>query len=414
MLASKALTSNHLPTKGRSHIEILISGAGIAGLTAAYWLTKAGYRVTIVERAAGVRATGQNVDVRGPGRDVLQLMGLEEAALAATTGEVGLRFVDGKSVLAQFPVRADGAGDGPTAELEILRGQLTQLLTDVVIDAVEFVYGQEITAVEQDTDGVTVTLSSGTRRRFDALIIAEGARSRSRSFVFDDVTLRELGMYTAFGTVPRESADDQWWYWYNAPGGRSVTIRPDNLGTTRVVLSFLASRPCLDGMGADELRHALAAVYDGAGWQAPRICHALLGADQLYVDYLTQIKAPSWRSGRVILCGDAAWCATPVSGVGTTLALVGGYVLAGEIASADTLAVAVEGYERHLRPMVNRAQRLPPGVPRVAHPRSVAGVSILRILLRLTGSRLVRRLVDRLPKRTRPPAPLPRYPALTT
>ncbi len=105
-------------------MDILISGASVAGPTAAYWLAKAGHRVTVLERGDRLRTAGQNVDVRGPGREVLRRMGLEETILAQGTGEVGLRFVDDDGgALAEFPAGDDDSG-GATAQVEILRGTL--------------------------------------------------------------------------------------------------------------------------------------------------------------------------------------------------------------------------------------------------------------------------------------------------
>ena len=393
-------------------VDILVSGASIAGPTAAYWLARAGHRVTVVERAESLRTAGQNVDVRGSGREVLRRMGIEDQVASETTGEVGIRFVDERRVLAEFPA---GTGDnaGATAEIEILRGALARILVDSAPGTVTYEFGDQVDRLDQDADGATVTMASGVSRRFDVVIIAEGARSRTRARIFDEVDLRELGLYTAFGTIPRDTTDDRWWNWYNTTGGRSITVRPDNIGSTRVALSFLSKDPRLQEMDAEQQRAAVVATYADVAWQAPRIRAGIGTTDELYLDYLTQIRAPHLTHGRVILCGDAAWCATPVSGVGTTLALTGGYVLAGELATARSFAAAVAGYERRMRPLVDRAQKLPPGTPRLAHPRTRAGLAVMRTLLRAAGSRPVRSLADRFSSPTTDADELPTYPALT-
>lgn len=394
-------------------MDILISGASIAGPTAAYWLAKSGHRVTVVERAPSLRTAGQNIDVRGPGREVLRRMGIEDTVLAQTTGEIGLRFVDGDRVLAEFPA-GDDDSSGATAQIEILRGTLSKVLVDAGAADVEYVFGDQIHRVDQDDAGATVTFAGSATRRFDVVILAEGSRSRTRDRLFDRVNLRELGLYTAFGTIPRSDDDDRWWTWYNATRGRSITVRPDNVGSTRVALSFLSGDRGLLDLDDDGQRRAIDAVYADAGWRAPRIRAALATTDELYLDYLTQVRTPSWSQGRVILCGDAAWCATPVSGVGTTLALTGAYTLAGEIASASTLSDALAGYERQMRPLVDRAQKLPPGTPRLAHPRSRAGLSVMRTLLRVAGSRPARAVADRFSSPDTDADELPDYPALAS
>lgn len=392
-------------------MDILVSGASIAGPAVAYWLAKAGHRVVVVERAEELRTAGQNIDVRGPGREVLRHMGIEDAVRAETTGEVGLRFVDEHRVLAEFPASHDDTS-GATAEVEILRGRLSHLIVEAGRPDVEYLFGDQIAALDSDDDGVTVQMAGGSTRRVDAVILAEGSRSRTRDRHFDAVTLRELGLYTAYGTIPRDRGDDNWWNWYNTVGGRSITVRPDNLGTLRVALSFLSGPTGLENLPQDEQRTALSDVYTGAGWQADRICSALTTAEELYVDYSTQVHAPTWTSGRVVLCGDAAWCATPISGVGTTLALTGAYVLAGELCSTPSLSEALANYERRMRPMVDTAQKLPPGTPRLAHPRSRAGVTALRTAVRIAGSRPARALAGRFSSPDAASHELPHYPAL--
>jgi 2-polyprenyl-6-methoxyphenol hydroxylase-like FAD-dependent oxidoreductase len=113
-----------------------------------------------------------------------------------------------------------------------------------------------------------------------------------------------------------------------------------------------------------------------------------------------------------VLCGDAAWCATPVSGIGTTLALTGAYILAGELSSGTSLSTALRDYEQRMRPLVERAQKLPPGTPRFAHPRSRAGLAVLRMLLRVAGSRPARAVAGRFSSPKTDAHDLPHYAAL--
>jgi 2-polyprenyl-6-methoxyphenol hydroxylase-like FAD-dependent oxidoreductase len=376
-------------------VDVLVSGASIAGPTVAYWLVRAGHRVTVVERSPELRTGGQNIDVRGPGREVLRRMGLEDAVLAESTGEVGLRFVDEHRVLAEFAAGTDDSG-GATAQAEILRGTLSRLLVDACGGDVNYVFGDQIERLEPGHDAVTAVLASGATLRADVVIVTEGVRSRTRDSYFTGVELRDVGLYTAFGALERTATDDRWWNWYNTTGGRAITLRPDNVGSTRFTVSFLSGDPRLLGLDAAGQRAALSAAIGDAGWQAPRICAALADEGEVYLDYLAQVRMPAWSRGRVVLCGDAAWCATPLSGMGTTLALTGGYVLAREILRAPALAEALDSYELLMRPLVDRAQKLPPGVPRLAHPRSRAGVAVTRKLIGFAGSGPARRLARRL------------------
>jgi 2-polyprenyl-6-methoxyphenol hydroxylase-like FAD-dependent oxidoreductase len=379
----------------------------------AFWLQRYGFTATVIERAPAPRDSGQNVDVRGPGREVLRRMNLEDVVRSAGTGEVGLRFVDdGGRAIAEFPVGDSASGDGPTAELEILRGALARILVESCGDMVEFRYGTRIESVIQDDAGVTVSFADGSERRFDLLIVAEGIRSTTRNEVFGgEPDYRDLGYYTSYCTIPRIADDDQWWRWYSTTGGRSVQLRPDNVGTTRACLNSPWPPTGLDTADRSTQVRALQDVYAGVANAAPRVLTQLAeDSDSLYLDRIAQVRMPSWSRGRVAVVGDAAYCATPVSGMGTSLALIGAYLLAGEIGTHDDHAAAFAGYENRMRPIVDEAQKLPPGVPKIANPSSRLGVRILRLVVRLAASAPVRALTARLTSSSDAAAPtLPDY-----
>lgn len=378
--------------------SVLISGAGVAGATAAYWLHRYGWDVTVLERAPALRASGQNIDVRGAGRQVARHMGIEQRIARAGTGEAGTRFVDGRGrPIAEFPA-GTGDSDGATAELEILRGELVALLAGLTGDSVEYVYGDYITDVAADDEGVTVSLAGAPQRRFDLLVIAEGIRSRTRRLVFgDEVRLRDLGQYTAYGTIPRLPDDDAWWRWHSAPGGRAVTLRPDNVGTTRATLSYMTPPLGHENLDAGRQIEVLRKTFADVGWQTPRILAALTANhDDFYLDRVGQVHAPSWSRGRVALLGDAAYCASPISGMGTSLSLTGAYLLAGELSRHDDPVAGLRSYESVMRPYATKAQKLAPGAPRIANPDSRAGVRALNTALRIAASRPVRALGGRL------------------
>ncbi len=381
---------------------VLIAGASIAGPHLAYWLGRYGWDVTVVERAPAFRDGGQNVDVRGAGREVLRRGGLERTVRDATTGELGTRFVgdDGRTV-AEFPVVASDTA-GATAEVEVLRGDLARILVDATQDAAEYVWGDRITGLDDDGDGVDVTFEHGAARRFDLVVAADGIGSSTRALAFgEEVRIRSLGLDMTYLTIPRTADDVDWWRWYSGVGGRGVTLRPDRHGTTRAVLTEVTkdreTRPATQGRGSDRRtpeaqRRHLIGRFEDLGWETQRVLDALGGSDtavpvEVYGESIGQVHAPRWSSGRVAITGDAAWCASPVSGMGTTLSLVGTYVLAGELAAHVDHRDGFRGYERVMRPFVARAQALPPGVPLVANPTSRAGVQAFRLVLRLAASR---------------------------
>jgi len=382
--------------------SILISGASIAGPALAFWLDRYGWDCTIVERAPAFRTGGQNIDIRGAARQVLRRAGLEDAVRAANTGEIGTRFLgDGGKVVAEFPVKKSDT-EGATAELEILRGDLSQILVDRCEGRAEIIYGDHITALEETDDDVLVTFDSGAERQFDLVVAADGMRSSTRRLVFGtQVAVRSIGMELTYLTIPRTAADTPWWNWYNEPGGLAVTLRPDPHGTTRAVLSSViydgfASADGSDRRSADEQKAHLRTQFAGVGWEAQRVLDALDDADDMYFETIGQVKAERWSKGRVALTGDAAWCASPVSGMGTSLSIVGAYVLAGELAAHVDHRDAFAGYERIMRPYVDQAQQLPPGVPRIANPKTRAGLAALHLALRLGSTPLVGAVGSRL------------------
>lgn len=378
--------------------RVLVTGASIAGPAAAFWLDRVGYDVTVVEIAASLRPGGQNIDVRGSAREVLHLMGIEDAVRARNTGETGTAFVteDG-SVVADFPVQP-GAGDGPTAELEILRGALAETLVDACPDGVRWQWDDHVTAVVEDEHGIDVSFASGDRQRYDLLVVADGVRSSTRALVLgDEPRLDALGMYNAFATIPRSDADDDRWRFLSTEGSRQVSLRPDDEGTTRAMLNFLVDEPVLDGLDDAELRVALRERFADAGWEASRILDGFDEATDLYVDWLTQVRCPTWHRGRVCLLGDAAWCVTPIGGGGTSLAITGAYVLAAMLSQEDGEHTrAFQRFEEWMRPLVTDAQDLPPGTPRLAAPTSWLGVRALRLGLRLAALPPMRTIATRL------------------
>jgi 2-polyprenyl-6-methoxyphenol hydroxylase-like FAD-dependent oxidoreductase len=377
--------------------RILITGASIAGSTAAWWLGRAGFDVTVVERAPDFRDGGQNVDVRGCGREVLRRMALERVALDQGTGETGTAWVeeDGR-IAAQF-LTEDGAGDGPTAEMEILRGDFARLLYDDAKSHATYRFGDTVAAIDQDDEGATVTFASGQHARYDAVIVAEGVGSATRELVFPgENDPRWMDLTIAYFTIPRTPDDDRLWRWYNATGGRSVSLRPDRHGTTRAMLSI--QQPPGDERDWDTARRKawLHDRFADAGWQSARVLAAMDVTDDFYFDVLRQVRMPAWAKGRVVLTGDAAWCATPIAGLGTTLAVTGAYVLAQEMIRHDDPVAAFAAYDAALRPMVEEAQGVPKLAPRLMNPHSRLSIRLLHAALGIASLPPVRGVMGQL------------------
>lgn len=377
--------------------RILITGGSIAGNTVAALLADRDFTVTVVEQAPRFRDGGQNIDVRGVGREVMRRLGLEQMALDRGTGELGTVWVadDGRE-LAKFTTEP-GASDGPTAEMEILRGDLSRLLHDAAGDRVTFRYGDRVAMIDDGADAAEVTFESGTRERYDTVIVAEGVGSHTRDLIFQgENEPRWMDMTIAYFTIPRTPDDDRMWRWYNAPGKRSVSLRPDRHGTTRAMLSIWKTP---DGeQDWDEARQKafLRDQFADAGWETPRILAAMDKADDFYFDVLRQVRMPRWSRGRIVLTGDAAWCATPLAGIGATLAVTGSFVLAQELIRGGPVASSFAAYERIMRPMVEDGQGVPKIAPRLMHPASKFGIALLHGALGIASTEAFQSLSKKL------------------
>jgi len=390
--------------------RILITGASVAGNTAAWSLARAGFHVTVVEQAEAFRDGGQNIDVRDVGRDVLRRMGLEQAALDHGTGEEGTAWIDanGETVAEIRTENVDG--DGPTAEMEILRGDLARLLYDAARDTAHYRFGDRVTAVDDDGAGVDVIFDSGERARFDLLIVAEGVGASTRELVFPgENDPRWMDLTIAYFTIPRTADDDRLWRWYHATDGRSVSLRPDRHGTTRATLSIQKPPEGEQDWDVAQQKQFLRERFADTGWQAPRVLAGMETTEDFYFDVLRQVRLDRWHRGRVVLTGDAAWCATPLAGIGATFAVTGAYVLAGEIARHDDPAAAFDAYETAMRPMVEQGQGVPKIGPRLMNPHSRLGIHLLHGALQLASLPAVQSLTAKLVNRKLDAPDLSRY-----
>ena len=345
--------------------EILISGAGIAGPTLAYWLRRAGFTVTLVERAPGPRPGGQTVDLRGAGRTVIERMGLLDAARALVVDERGLALVkESGRITARMPAEGFG-GEGIVSEIEILRDDLSRLLYEVTRNDAEYLFDDTVTELQEDADGVSVSFEKAAPRRFALVVGADGPHSVVRSLAFGPEAdlVHPLDIHTAWFTTDEQLDLDGWFQMYNAPGGLVASARPGRLpGQSKVGLSFRSPPLSYDHHDTAAQRLLVAERFAGVGWQVPRLLRAMDTASDFFFDSMGQVRMERWSRGRVVLLGDAGYCPSPLTGLGTSLALVGAYVLVGELAAAGgEYRTAFDGYDRVLRPYVDEAQQLPPG-----------------------------------------------------
>ncbi|MEV7627972.1 FAD-dependent monooxygenase [Actinoplanes sp. NPDC089786] len=366
-------------------MRVLISGAGIAGPALALWLHRAGAEVTVVERTERPRPGGHAVDIRGVARGVVELMGLRERIREQQVDERGCALIDGRGRrLAELPVDAFG-GEGIVAEIEIARGDLARILLDATSGQAGYRFGDRITALTQDRDGVDVTFAGGTSERYDLVVGADGVRSGVRGLAFgpDERYVRFLGAYSAYFSVPDPGDLDHWLLMYNAPGGRVANVRPERGGTANASLSFREPEPRFDRLSRAEEQRVLAERMSGAGWRVDELLAAMPGAGDFYFDSISQVRVDRWWRGRVVLLGDAGYCGSPLAGMGTSFGLVGAYVLAGELAEADGPEQAFAAYQDRMAAYVAGGMALPPGGISGFAPRSRAMIRLRALSMRM-------------------------------
>jgi 2-polyprenyl-6-methoxyphenol hydroxylase-like FAD-dependent oxidoreductase len=377
--------------------DILISGAGIAGPALAYWLRAAGHNITVVERASAVRPGGQAVDLRGAGRTVIERMGLMDRVRSVSLDQRGIAWVAASGrVTARMPVDAFD-GEGIISEIEVLRDDLAHVLHEATAACVEYRFGDTVTALRQDADGVDVTFEQAPPRRFDLVVGADGLYSPVRALAFGDGGLHPLGCAMAWFSTPADEDLDGWYQMHNAPGGRVASMRPGRTpGTAKAGLGLRVDAATPLPRDAAGQRELIARRFTDVGWKAPQLVEAMWTAPDFAFTSVSQVRLPRWSQGRVVLIGDAAACPTPLTGLGTSVALVQAYVLAGELAAAGgDHRVAFDRYEQVTRPYVATAQELPPGGVSGYAPNSALLIRLQAVSMRAMTRWPMRPLLER-------------------
>ena len=340
-------------------MKVLISGAGPAGLTVAYWLKHYGFTPTIVERAPHLLVGGYKIDVRGAALQVIKQMGIHDAVVAARTDMQGAQLVDKQGKVIER-MSGDEFGHRVTGDLEIVRGTLCEILRGH-LGEVELLFGDTIQGINQSSNNAQVQFTKNGVREFDCVIGADGLHSNVRRIAFGEESrfLRDLGLYLCVYSVPNYLKLDRMEMQYSELGRIAAIWSSRGDANAKACFGFAAPTLQIGLHDRSEQQQALKTVYEGIGWEVPRLLELMPTASNWYFDKAAQINMPRWSQGRVVLVGDAAYCASPMSGQGTSLALIGAYVLAGELAatSGDCLRAFAE-YENAMRPFVEANQAL--------------------------------------------------------
>jgi 2-polyprenyl-6-methoxyphenol hydroxylase-like FAD-dependent oxidoreductase len=399
---SVSITRIGSSTRKEFIMKVLIVGASIAGPTAAYWFAKAGAHVTVIERFPNLRTNGQNVDIRTTGVMVMRKMSGMEAAVRSKMSPVkGIKFIN-SSGRSYATIKPTGNPDEQSliSEYEIFRGDLAQILFDMTKDNknIQYVFGEQITSMwrkDEDNGPLTVEFANGfPRSQFDLVVACDGATSRTRALGFGCGVrdyMKPINCWAAFFTIKADLLQDkESGHCYSAPGGRFMAIGADPQGGTRAVLMALHPRthddvvaPFREAMkqGERAVKEFIAGHYDGAGWRAGEILAGMMDAEDFYANEIVQVKPPSLYRGNFVLVGDAGY-APSLTGTGTTLAMTGAYILAGEMQKHNgNVAAGLRGYEDQMKSIIEEFQKIPPLITTIFAPQTTWGIWIRNNIL---------------------------------
>ena len=338
-------------------VDVLISGAGIAGPTLAYWLAHNGFRPTVVERAQGLRSSGSPVDVRGPAVTVADRMGLISQLQDAGTATQVLTFRNAHDrEVGRVNMGALRRAAG-SREVEIPRGDLATILYEAACDDAEFLFDDTITSLTQEGDGVEVTFDRAAPRRFDLVVGADGMHSTTRRLAFgpESSFVRHMGVYIATVSLGGAAESDTEMLMFNTPGS-AVAIHPSRGAALAAFMFRDGEIPGFDYRDVAQHRRLLEERFAGAGWRLPALLARVREADDLYFDAVSQVRLPAWSAGRVTLLGDAAACVS-LFGDGSSLAMAGAFTLASALASTADVETALRRYEAEHRKVTGPKQR---------------------------------------------------------
>ncbi|MEV0174002.1 FAD-dependent monooxygenase [Streptomyces sp. NPDC050803] len=392
------------------HLNVLISGASVAGPALALNLARHGARVTVVEKAPALRGGGFAVDFRGHvHRKVLKDMGIWDEIHARQTHMGRQTVVD-----ADDTPRVDLPSEMMSGDVEIFRGELSKILYERSRDRVEYVFGDSIATLTDHADGVDVTFEKGAPRRFDLVVGADGLHSHTRRLVFGDENrhLRFLDHYVAGFTVPNELGLSRTGRLYSEPG-RAIDIGnydgdPDR---AHALLVFRSEQLSYDRRDVEAQKRILAERFAGMGWQAPSVLKALETADDLYFDAIAQIHVDRLAQGRVALLGDAGYGAT-MGGMGTGVAVVASYVLAGELALAGgDHRRAFAAYEERITGFAKGCQKTSGNAGPFFAPATERRIRGRDRMYRLLASRPLAAFFKKITEKSATNIKLPAYPA---
>lgn len=365
--------------------SILISGAGIAGTTLAYWLKKSGFNPTIVEFSPNLREGGYGIDFWGAGFDVAEKMNIVHDLEKADIGISELLFVgennERKAMLNYRKIKKLMKGRAIT----LLRSDLARIIYNHLDKDVEIIFGDTITRIEQHENEVSAVFRSGITRRFDLVVGADGLHSNVRNLIFGSEAKFEkyYGYYTASFTFKDNEETGKAFLTYNVPLKQAAVY---STGRNKSAFFIFTSPQKLsyDHYDVEAQKQILRNEFENAGWKCADLLDRMDTAFDFYFDTVSQIQMGSWSKKRVTLVGDACCCPSLLSGQGSTLAMVGAYILAGELkAAGGNYKTAYAQYQKIFKPFIDTKQKIAQNFSKSLVPKSIFGIWMRNMFMNL-------------------------------
>lgn len=334
--------------------NVLVSGASFAGISTAYWMNQLGYNVTIVEISEGLKKGGTPVNIRENTVDIVKRMGLLDQIQSNKINMEAMEFRNSEDVTERMVIREQLKDD----EYEIERDVLLNIMFEVIKDDVEFIFGDSITSLMEEGNGVDVAFKGGEKRTFDLVFGCDGIHSAVRKYSFGEETefSHFLKTYFSITIVDKLLIRENTTQVYNEPG-RAVMLNAYN-NKTDIVLCFSSEKEIpYDYRNEEQQRNIILNHFFGMGWRMPELLEEVKNSKTFYFDKLCQMKMPSWTKGRVALVGDAGYCASPAAGMGGSLAIDGAASLADAFQKSDgDFELAFQEYNKSFRPFIEEVQ----------------------------------------------------------
>ena len=369
--------------------NILISGASIGGPALAYWLNKFGFKVTVVEKAQTIREGGYRVDIRGAAVEVATRMGLMDKIRESATNMKGSSFINSEGKRLVNINDPNIMGMRREGETEIMRGTLAGILYEATRNDVDYIFDDSITGIIQKNDHVLVTFKNRPEQTFDLVAGADGLHSNVRNLAFaqEKDFIRNFGFYFAIFTVPNYFELDHWELSYMSEARIMNIFSTGNGDEAKAMCMFAANNNGYNYKDIQSQKKMLYDLYRADGGFILRLMENLADTPDFYFDTIGQVHMDNLYRGRVVLLGDAGYCPSPAAGQGTSLALTGAYVLAGELTQANgDYEAAYANYATEMKQYIEINQQLIDGVEKMfpkSKKQAWMQLNIMRLLFSL-------------------------------